>query len=355
MPGNKNPSPSALAAFNAVILAVISATGSLLLAPFWLSALITFVVVFLIAYSLFLYSLQKFIYRKIKLIYKFIYQTKATKQEEFFNKEILPQKSLEEAGLDVERWAAQKREEIENLQRNEKFRKEFLLNLSHELKTPAFAIEGYIHTLLDGAVEDQQVNKRFLQHAAKNVSRLNNLINDLDEISSMESGEMKLSSQAFVIQELMKDVFDTLSFKAKEKNISFSIKKGCEAPLKVYADKEKIQRVLINLVDNAIKYGKPGGHVIASFYDLDGKKALTEISDNGIGITEEHLPRVFERFYRVDKARVRKDGGTGLGLAIVKHLVEAHDQTINVRSKPKVGSTFGFTLRQAQGDLRQDE
>lgn len=341
---NKNLSPTRLAAINAWILAVIIASVNALFTESLFQTLISFILVFLVAYGLILYSVQRFIYRKIKLIYKFIYQTKATKQEDFFNKKILPQKSLEEAGKDVEQWAAQKREEIESLKRNEKFRKEFLLNLAHELKTPVFAVEGYIHTLLDGAIDDPEVNKRFLQHAAKNVSRLNNLIDDLDEISRIESGEMKLFPQSFIIQEMMKDAFETLAFKARDKNISFSIKKGCETPLKVYADKNKIHRVLINLVDNAIKYGKPDGHIIASFYDLDGKKVLIEISDDGAGIPEEHLPRVFERFYSVDKARNRKDGGTGLGLAIVKHLVEAHGQAINVRSKPKVGSTFGFTL-----------
>lgn len=341
---NKNTSPGRLAAYNALILGLVIGLGSLIWHPQWEVALGIFVVVFLITYGLFRYSLQRFIYRKIKLIYKIIYQTKATRREDFFNKQVLPQKRMEEVSRDVERWAAQESEEITLLQRNEKYRKEFLYNLSHELKTPVFAIQGYVHTLLDGAVEDEKVNRQFLEQAAKNIDRLSTLINDLDEITEIESGKIRLHKQSFIIQDEAKEVFQTLSLKAQSRNIRFSIKKGCEAPLKVYADKDKIHRVLINLVDNAIKYGKTGGHVIASFYDLDGKQVLTEISDDGIGMDENHLSRVFERFYRTDKSRDRNAGGSGLGLAIVKHLVEAHDQTIHVRSMPKVGTTFGFPL-----------
>lgn len=341
----KNLSPQRLAALTALLLALILAGGSLLLKPEWTGFAITFVLTFLLAYGLFSYMLQQFIYRKIKLIYKFIYQTKATRREEFFYKNVLPQKTIEEVSEDVEKWAIQKSDEIESLRRNEKFRKEFLQNLAHELKTPVFAVQGYVHTLMDGAVNDPAVNKLFLQNAAKSIDRLCSLIADLDEISRLESGEMQLNREPFVIQELMKDVFDALSLKAKQKQIRFSIKKGCEAPpLTVFADKEKIRQVLINLVDNSIKYGRHDGNTIASFYNMDGQRVLVEISDDGLGISEEHLSRVFERFYRTDRARSRDAGGTGLGLAIVKHIVEAHEQTINVRSLPDLGSTFGFTL-----------
>ncbi len=345
---NKNTSPGALAAYNALILGVAFGLCSLILRLRWESAVIAFIVVFIVSYALFKYSLQQFVYRKIKLIYKFIYQTKATNREAFFNKHILPQKSIDEVSEDVKKWAIQKKTEIEDLQRNAKYRKEFLYNLSHELKTPVFAIQGYVHTLLDGADKDPEVHRQFLEHAAKNIDRLCGLIDDLDEITEIESGSIKPDPTTFVIQEEAKEVFHTLALKAAQKNITFSIKKGCEAPLKVFADKDKIHRVLINLIDNAIKYGKIDGHVIASFYDLDGQKILIEISDDGIGMNEDHLARVFERFYRTDKGRDRNIGGSGLGLAIVKHLVEAHGQTINVRSKPKVGSTFGFTLDKAK-------
>ena len=344
----KNLSPQKLAGFTALILSVIITLGTLAINAHWKIVLIAFVLTFLVSYYLYLYTLQNFIYRKIKLIYKFIYQTKASKREEFFNKNILPLKTIEEVSEDVEKWASQKKEELDMLRRNEEFRKEFLLNLSHELKTPIFAVQGYIHTLLDGALEDPNVNKIFLKNATKNIDRLCRLIDDLDEISKLESGEMTINGENFVIQDLIRDVFDTLSLKANTKGIKFSVKKGCEAPIHVLADKEKVRQVLINLVDNSIKYGRPDGHTVASIYIMDDKRVLIEISDDGIGIAEEHLPRVFERFYRTDRARSRDIGGTGLGLAIVKHIVEAHGQTINIRSKPEIGSTFGFTLESGE-------
>lgn len=340
----KNLSPQKLAGFTALIISIVISLGSLLVDGSWKIMLVAFILTFLASYYLYLYTLQNFIYRKIKIIYKFIYQTKASKREDFFNKNILPLKTIDEVSEDVEKWASQKKEELEILRRNEAFRKEFLLNLSHELKTPIFAVQGYIHTLLDGAIEDPNVNKLFLKNATKNIDRLCRLIDDLDEISKLESGEMTINKELFVIQDLIKDVFDTLSLKANSKGIKFSFKKGCEAPVHVQADKEKVRQVLINLVDNSIKYGKPEGHTIASIYNMDDKRVLIEISDDGIGMAEEHLPRVFERFYRTDRARSRDIGGTGLGLAIVKHIIEAHNQTINVRSKQEVGSTFGFTL-----------
>ena len=342
---NKNTTPGALAAYNGFILAVVTATGCLLATADWPLTIGTFVVVFLVSFGLFQYSLQKFVYRKIKLIYKIIYRTKATQREDFFNKQVLPQKTMDEVRQDVERWAEQKSDEIADLRLNEKYRKEFLYNLSHELKTPVFAIQGYVHTLLDGADKDPAVSRQFLERATKNVDRLCALIDDLDEITEIESGQIRLNQSTFTIQEEIRDVFHTLEQKAREKNIAFSIKKGCEAPLKVWADRDKIHRVLINLIDNAVKYGRNEGQIVASFYDLDGKQVLVEISDNGIGINEDHLGRVFERFYRTDKGRDRNIGGSGLGLAIVKHLVEAHGQSIHVRSKPKIGSTFGFTLQ----------
>lgn len=347
MLGNKNISPQQLSAFTALVLAAIFSVASLLLRFSWLSFLLTFIAVFLVVYTLLNYVIRYFIYRKIKLIYKFIFQTKASKKEDFFNRQILPLKSVEEVGEDVQQWAIEKKTEIENLQRNEQFRKEFLLNLSHELKTPAFAIQGYVQTLLEGALEDKKVNKLFLENTSRNVDRLCRLIEDLDEISMLESGEMPLKPDNFIIQHLIREVFESLSLKAEGKGIRFSIKKGCEVPIQVRADKEKIRQVLINLIDNSVKYGRHKGHTIASIYKMDEHNVLIEISDNGIGIAGNHLPRVFERFYRTDNARSRAEGGTGLGLAIVKHIVEAHGQTINLRSKPEVGSTFGFTLEMA--------
>jgi len=246
---------------------------------------------------------------------------------------------------DVEKWAEQRSAEIEMLKSNEAYRKEFLQNLAHEFKTPIFAIQGYVDTLLNGALDNPEVNKKFLENAARNVERMVNLVEDLDEISRLESGEQPLDRELFVIQDLIKDIFETLSIKTTQKEIKCSIKKGCEAPpVVVFADKEKIRQLLNNLVMNATKYGKQGGIIVASVYKTDEKHALIEISDDGIGIAEEHLSRVFERFYRTDTGRSRNVGGTGLGLAICKHIIEAHNQTIHIRSKPDVGTTVGFTL-----------
>lgn len=343
----KNINPQQIAGLNALTIALIGGLANLIFIRIWWVPLVTFIVLFIIAYLLTHFFIQRFIYRKIKLMYKFIYQTKATKREEFYYKNILPQKSMEEVSEDVEKWAEQRKEEIEMLKRNEAYRKEFLQNLSHEFKTPVFAIQGYVDTLLDGALEKQEVNRKFLENASRNVDRLVNLIDDLDEISRLESGEMVLQKSNFVIQDLIREVFDSLSIKAAKMNARCSIKKGCESPISVYSDKEKTRQVLINLINNAIKYGKQNGILEASIYNTDGKNILVEISDDGSGISEEHLPRIFERFYRTDYGRSRNIGGTGLGLAICKHIVEADGHSIHVRSKVDIGSTFGFTLDKA--------
>jgi two-component system phosphate regulon sensor histidine kinase PhoR len=344
MLSTKNLSPRQLAAFTAGILSVPIALGILILTRNWQIGLGSLVVVFAGSYWLVLVTMERFIYRKIKLIYKLIYQTKATKKEEMYFKYILPQKSIDEVRADVEEWGERRMREIELLQKNEAYRKEFLQNLAHEFKTPIFAIQGYVDTLLDGAMEEENIRKRFLENTAKMVDRLVNLMNDLDEISKLERGEQMLAKQNFVIQDLIREVYDSLSIKTQTKNIHTVIKKGCEAPITVFADKEKIKQVLINLVENATKYGKQNGHITASIYDTDDQHVLIEISDDGIGIEEEHLPRIFERFYRTDTARSRDKGGTGLGLAICKHIIEAHGQSIHVRSTPDVGTTIGFTL-----------
>ena len=340
----KNISPRQMSLFNAITISVVAALTNFIFNRVWWESLATFAGLFILTYNLTHFIIQRFIFRKIKLIYKFIYQTKATKREEFYYKNILPQKSMKEVSEDVEKWAEQKKAEIELLKQNEAYRKEFLQNLSHEIKTPIFAIQGYVDTLLNGALENESVNRKFLNSTARNIDRLVNLIDDLDEISRLESGEQILNKSNFVIQDLFKDVFESLSIKAKDKQTLLIVKKGCESPVVVHADKEKIRQVLINLVDNAIKYGKVNGMVEASVYNTDGKNILVEVSDDGMGIAEEHLSRVFERFYRTDYGRSRNIGGTGLGLAICKHIVEAHGHSIHVRSKQEVGTTFGFTL-----------
>jgi len=296
------------------------------------------------SYLLIRFVLESFIYRKIKLIYKFIYQTKATKREETYYKYILPQKSIDEVRQDVEQWAEQRSAEIELLKTNEAYRKEFLQNLAHEFKTPIFAIQGYVDTLLNGALDNPEVSTRFLENAAKNVDRMVNLVEDLDAITRLESGQQPLHRENFVIQDLIREIYEALSIKTAASNIRCSIKKGCESPIMVFADKEKIRQVIINLLENATKYAKHEGSIVASIYKTDGRHVLIEFSDEGIGISEEHLPRIFERFYRTDRGRSRNIGGTGLGLAICKHIIEAHGQAIHVRSKIDVGTTIGFTL-----------
>jgi len=345
----KNISPRQLSAFTALLLAVPISLLIGYVEKSWWIGLVCFAIILTGSYFLISFMLERFIYRKIKLIYKFIYKTKATKREETYYKYVLPQKSIDEVREDVEAWATKNEEELEMLRQNEQFRKEFLQNLSHEFKTPVFAIQGYVDTLLSGAMEKPEINKKFLEKTAKNVDRLTHLLNDLDEISRLERGELVLYKENFVIQDLVRDVYESLSVKTEPLHIHCYIKKGCESPLTVFADKEKIRQVLTNLVENSIKYGKQNGSITASMYKTDGKHILIEISDDGIGIPEKHLPRIFERFYRTEEGRSIDVSGSGLGLAICKHIIEAHGQTIHVRSTEAVGTTVGFTL-----DSRRD-
>lgn len=340
----KNLSPKQLSAFTALLLAIPIGIGFFIVENNILFGITASVIIFAGSFFLIGFVLESFIYRKIKLIYKFIYQTKASKREETYYKYILPKKSIDEVSEDVERWAEQRSAEIALLKSNEAYRKEFLQNLAHEFKTPIFAIQGYVDTLLDGAIENPTVSKKFLINTARNVERMVNLVEDLDEISKLESGEQPLYKQNFVVQDLVKETFDTLSIKTGQFNIKCSIKKGCENPVTVFADKEKIRQVINNLTENATKYGKQNGTITASVYKTDDKYVLVEISDDGIGILEEHLPRIFERFYRTDRGRSRDIGGSGLGLAICKHIIEAHGQTMHVRSTIDVGTSIGFTL-----------
>jgi len=344
MLNTKNVSPRRLSALTALFLSVPISLGIYILHQSWQVLLVSFIIIFIGSYGLISFTLERFIYRKIKLIYKFIYQTKASRKEETYYQYILPQKSIDEVREDVEEWAEKQVEEIEVLKRNEQFRKEFLQNLAHEVKTPVFAIQGYVDTLLQGALENPEVNRLFLEKTSRNIDRLVNLINDLDEISKLERGEQVIYKQNFVIQELVKEVFESLSIKAEQKNIRYGIKKGCESPLTVFADKEKIRQVILNLVENSIKYGKYGGTITASMYITDEQHVLVEISDDGIGMAERHLSRIFERFYRTEEGRSLDITGSGLGLAICKHIIEAHGQTIHARSTEHVGTTIGFTL-----------
>lgn len=341
-------SPRFLALITAATVSLVNTLLSLLLDPKWYIVLLVAITTFVITFAIYHYTLQRFIYRKIKLIYKFIYQNKATPREVFFQEKILPRKSIEEVSKDVATWATGRKQEIELLRQNEQFRKEFLMNLAHELRTPIFTIQGYVDTLLDGALADPEVNRKFLKNTAKGVERLVELVNDLDEISKLESGRMPVVEESFQIQDLIADVYDEFSLLAKTQDIRLSQKRGAERLLSVSADRNKIHQVLSNLIENALKYGHAGGSVTTGCYTVDDKSVYIEVSDDGPGIAAEHLPRIFERFYRADRSRSRNIGGTGLGLAIVKHIIEAHGQTVTVRSTLGVGSSFGFTLTKAR-------
>ena len=342
----KNLSPKQLALLTALLMSSLIAMSVFVLIANWKLLLAYFIACFIVTYLLVYQILELFIYRKIKLIYKLISHTKASKREEAYQKYILPQKGIDDVRVDVENWAAQKADEIQQLQSNEQFRKEFLQNLSHEIKTPIFAIQGYLELLSDGALEDPTLSKKFIGQAEANVQRLVGLLNDVDLITNLEINKDSILKQHFIIQDLMTEVVQNLNVKLLKKNIQFQFKKGSELPIEVFADKNKIYQVLVNVFSNAIKYGKIDGEITASVYHLDDKKILIEITDNGIGIDEAHIPRLFERFYRTDDARSRDIGGSGLGLAICKHIIEAHGENIHVRSQLNVGTTIGFTLHQ---------
>ncbi|MBK8444359.1 MAG: sensor histidine kinase [Sphingobacteriales bacterium] len=304
--------------------------------------------VFAVAFLLFRAAIEEFIYRKIKLIYKSISEVKYDKDKKQrvlhinMNEDIY--KKVEE---EVVLWAEKKEEQIVRLEQMENYRKQFLGNVSHELKTPIFNIQGYVQTLIDGGLHDPAINIDYLLKADNNIERMIHIIEDLENISLLENGVYQLEKQRFDIRQLTKEIFEMLDIKANANKIKLSVKKGCEGHYWVHADKEKIRQVLVNLIDNSIKYGKAGGGITqVGFYDM-ASNILIEVSDDGIGISEEHLSHVFDRFYRVDKSRSRAMGGTGLGLAIVKHIIEAHQQHIRVRSKLGVGSTFGFMLQKS--------
>jgi two-component system phosphate regulon sensor histidine kinase PhoR len=340
----KNLTPKELAALTALLLASLIALSIFMLFSNAKLCITYFVVSFFSIYFLMGQLLEYFIYRKIKLIYKLISQTKASKREEAYQKYVLPKKGIDDVREDVEEWAAQKTKEIQDLQSNEAFRKEFLQNLSHEIKTPIFAIQGYLELLGDGAMDEPVTGKKFVQQAQSNVQRLVQLLSDVDAITNLEINKDPILKQSFIIQDLISEAVNNLSVKWIKKNIQFQFKKGSESPIYVFADKNKIYQVVVNILSNATKYGKIDGQITASVYKMEDGKILIEIGDDGIGIAEEHLPRLFERFYRTDDARAREIGGTGLGLAICKHIIEAHGETIHVRSKVNVGTTFGFTL-----------
>ena len=309
-------------------------------------ATMLFLISFIVAFMANFYLLRYYIFRRIKLIYKIIHRHKMP--ADFRAEKIDMQRNiLDDVEKEVDAWAAQNAQEFEELERLATYRRRFIGDVSHELKTPIFNIQGFVHTLLDGALHDPEVNVNYLQRAAKNADRLENIVEDLETINKLESGQMVLDLLDFDIHELSDEVFADLERRAAERNIRLAYKEGANQHYKVMADKESIRQVLMNLIHNSIKYGREGGITKVSFYDME-TFILVEVSDNGIGIEDEHVKHVFDRFYRVDKSRSRDVGGTGLGLSIVKHIIEAHKQTINVRSASGKGATFGFTIEKAR-------
>ncbi len=324
----------------------------------WLSHLFLFerygfiyIIVFAIALfvtSVFLiqYRAENFIYKRIKKLYEDISILDINDLEKNSVTTDID-KLTKNVQASVEQYIDNKHEQIADLTEKDSFRKEFLGNVSHELKTPLFTVQGYILTLLDGAINDKEVRDKYLKRANKGVERLTAIVKDLDMISKLESEGMEINIERFNIIELIQNVFDLLEMKAKKRDISLQFDKRY-TPIFVKADIERIEQVLINLIVNSIKYGKIGGKTILKIENYNNNKILIKVIDNGKGIEQKHIPRLFERFYRVDPSRVRNQGGSGLGLSIVKHIIEVHNETLSLKSTYGKGSEFSFTLEKSK-------
>mgnify|MGYP006300703383 CR=1 FL=1 len=308
----------------------------------WQSLLIFTLVCYVLAFLVIQLRIEHFIYKRVKAVYDSV-----TLLDSSLLQEERVTTDMATLTKEVEKFARDKKIEIERLRVRENYRKEFMGNVSHELKTPLFTVQGYILTLLDGALKDKKVRKKYLKRASKGVDRLLYIVNDLDMITKLEAGDLHLYQEDFDIVKVIKNVFELLEMKADKKEINLSFDKKYQ-PTYVNADEERIQQVLTNLIVNSIKYGKKGGTTEVSIEHLPSEKNLIRITDNGEGIKHDHLPRLFERFYRVDKSGSRNEGGSGLGLSIVKHIIEAHDEKIYVESDYGVGSEFSFTIKKAK-------
>lgn len=305
--------------------------------------LLFIVVTFLFSFFVLQYRVEKFIYRRVKKIYD---DVSLLENSTFRNQSITT--DMATLTKEVQKFAKDKKLEIETLKIREEYRREFLGNVSHELKTPLFTVQGYLLTLLDGAMDDKNIRKKYLQRAEKGVERLIYIVKDLDMITKLETGDINLVLSEFDIIEVVQSVFDLLEMRAAKKNITLTFDVKYKDEILVFADKEKIQQVVTNLVMNSIKYGKENGTTEVSIEDLVNNKVIVRVTDNGEGIERKNISRLFERFYRVDKSGARTEGGSGLGLAIVKHIVEGHDEKIYVESEYGVGSEFSFTLEKVK-------
>ncbi len=311
----------------------------------WPFLLIYAPICFIISFLIIQTRVERFIYRRIKKIYD---DVSLLESSTFSSKPVTT--DMKTLTQEIEKFAEDKKIEIDTLKIREEYRKDFLGNVSHELKTPLFTVQGYILTLLDGAINDKKVRDKYLARANKGVERLIYIVRDLDLITKLEVGGLKLEREIFDIIELVQNVFDLLEMKAAEKEISLTFDMEYNTPIWVNADREKIQQVVSNLLVNSIKYGYPKGTTEVSVENLIKNKVIIRVTDNGEGIPKKHIPRLFERFYRVDQSGSRKEGGSGLGLSIVKHIIEAHDEKIYVESEAEVGSEFSFTLEKTSNN-----
>lgn len=345
----KNITPNRLALYATLLFGVFSFFLSIFVGfltrsvGFFIAVVLLVLSNSIIFYAIYYIGTEHFIYRKIKLIYKIIRRIK--KPHDNRKKRIdMNAPVFDQTEENVLNWIKDNESEIEQLKQMEVYRREYIGNVSHELKTPIFNLQGYLETLLNGGLEDKTINLTYLQKAAQNADRLEEIVRDLETISRHEAGELKLNKNLFKMYDLASEVFDELDMMAKQYHIGLAFKEGSDKNVYVWADRDRIRQVLVNLVTNSIKYGRENGQTWISIYQLD-KQVLIEVTDNGPGIEEHHLPRLFERFYRTESSRSRQRGGSGLGLAIAKHIVEAHRQSLHVRSKVDVGTTFGFTLK----------
>ena len=313
--------------------------GEFVLLDLCLFTLLCFVVVFYVVQL----RVETFIYKRVKKIYD---DLKLLESSSFSKTQITT--DMATLTQEIDKYAKNKKMEIETLKVREQYRKEFIGNVSHELKTPLFTVQGYISTLIEGAFKDEKLLQKYLDRADKGVERLTYILNDLDMITKLETGDLILTKETFDIVKLINHVFDQLEIKASKKDITLMFDREYTEPIMVKGDKQRLQQVVSNLIVNSIKYGNTQGTTEISIENLIKNKVIIRVTDNGEGIEQEHLPRLFERFYRVDKSGSRKEGGSGLGLAIVKHIIEAHSEQIYIESQLGVGSEFSFTLEKAK-------
>lgn len=309
---------------------------------YWLSFLTVLgflVTSFLVTFIIIQYRVERFIYQRIKNIYDSV----SILDSSDLNKTSITS-DIETLSREVKKFAKDKQRQIQLLNLRESYRREFLGNISHELKTPLFTVQGYLLTLLDGAIKDKSIRENYIERANKGVDRLISIVKDLDLISRLEAGNLDLNKEPFNLVELISDVFEMLEIKAKKRNITLKFDRIYNYPIMVVADEERIEQVITNLLVNSIKYGKIDGITVVRIETLANRKILVRVIDNGEGIKSIHKERIFERFYRIDKSRSREQGGSGLGLSIVKHIIEAHNETITLKSKFGEGSEFSFTL-----------